>query len=86
MTLEFCQQIIMLHREIVGKDAIDIVLKETSFVLIVVFIDRIDELTAFSYVTIFKLYNLVPAYRSVAAVWRKDLQLAICDDDSWAVA
>ena len=73
MTLELCQQVIMLHSEIVGKDTIDIVLKETWFVLLVVFIDRIDELTAFSYVTIFKLYNLVPAYRSVATVWRKDL-------------
>ena len=73
MTLEFCQQIIMLHREIVGKDAIDIVLKETSFVLIVIFVDGIDDLTALSDVTIFKPCNLVPAYRSVATVWRKDL-------------
>ena len=72
MTLEFCQQVIMLHSEIVGQNTIDIVLKETWFVPFVVFIDRIDELTALSDVTIFKPRNLVPAYRGVATVWRKD--------------
>ena len=51
----------MLHSEIVGKDTIDIVFEETSSVLIVIFVDGIDELTAFSYVSFFKLGDLVPS-------------------------
>ena len=86
MTLEFCQQIIVLHGEIVGKDTIYIVLKEPPFVLLVIFIDRIDELTTFSDVSVFKPGNLVPAYSGVAAIWRKDLQFDIRDGDSRAVA
>ena len=86
MTLELCQQVIMLHSEKVGKDTIDMVPKETSFVLLVVFIDRINELTTSCDVSVFKLHNLIPAYRGVATVWRKYLQFAICDDESRTVA